>query len=229
MGDISTVDSNQTRDQHARDLARIKEYYKNEREDLAKVVAPNTTPPTLPDSYEAILYNRIDTKALVKFLDPRYAKPAFLYGSLMLPRIIVDALNLDVEADGQSLKSEGDIAAAVAEIGSRMMPALLTGVERLWIRDSPFPALVRCRRDNLANSKVEGIAIFGMTHEEQGIMDQYECMYNAEDVELVITLQDGKPQRIDATTYVWKGSDEDLWPSAEREWDLVKYINERKL
>ena len=114
------------------------------------------------------------------------SRPIFVYGSLMLPSLLVGVINRS------SPSSDSDSDRVIA---SQMTPAVLQDYVRLPVRHVHYPAVIPCQRLGQGQSsigdgdggkgkgKVEGFLVFGLTPREKLRIDRYEAgLYTLEEV-----------------------------------------------
>ncbi|MCJ1401036.1 hypothetical protein MMC11_004248 [Xylographa trunciseda] len=160
----------------------------------------------LPKSYSRALQNRFTAHDLTTLLGSS-VKPAFFYGSLMLPEMLVYALG----------DSDGDEDA----LAKRMTPAILRKHQRFGIRGLSYPAVLPSENDT---DTVSGMVLFGLTKTQQEELDWYESQYERTPVQVEVELVDGTKKMIAAEVYIWKSGDERLIALEEQVWSLENFL-----
>ncbi|MCJ1393533.1 hypothetical protein MMC18_006408 [Xylographa bjoerkii] len=169
--------------------------------------ATGSTIAELPRSYLQALQNRFTAHDLI-VLVASPVKPAFFYGSLMLPETIVDALG-----DG-----DGDEYA----FADRMTPAVLHKHQRFGIHGLSYPAVLPSQRDT---DTVLGMLLFGMTVAQQEELDLYESQYERTLVQVEVELVDGERMIVAAEVYIWKRGVERLIALEQLVWSIESYLS----
>ncbi|MCJ1380034.1 hypothetical protein MMC17_003137 [Xylographa soralifera] len=168
--------------------------------------ATGSTTTELPRSYLNALQNRFTAHELTDLLKSP-VKPAFFYGSLMLPEDLGYALG-----DGD----RDEYALAV-----RMTPAVLYKHQRFGIHGLSYPAVLPSQHDT---DTVSGMVVFGITVAQQEELDLYESQYERTPVQVEVELLDGQKVMIAAEVYIWKRGVERLIALEQLVWSIENYL-----
>ncbi|MCJ1317792.1 hypothetical protein MMC15_003119 [Xylographa vitiligo] len=155
----------------------------------------------LPQSHLQALQNRFTAHELSGLLDSPI-KPAFFYGSLMLPDNLV--YFLDDDGDEYTL-------------AARMTPAVLYKHQRFGIHGLCYPAVLPSLHDT---DTVSGLVLFGIIEAQQEKLDLYESQYKRTPVQVEVELLDGEKVMIAAEVYIWKSGAEGLMTLEELVWSI---------
>ena len=158
--------------------------------------------------YLLALANRFTGEEVAWFVQSS-VRPAFFYGPLMLPAIIVETME-EVDA----------IAYA-----TNMTLATLSQHQRLGIKSKPYPALLSSDNER---DLVCGMLLFGLSPQQQRKLDEYEWRYDRTQVTVNLELQGGDNRAVNADVYICRIGLEDLCIAEEMAWTIERYCDSRK-